>query len=179
MGNKLIVKVDKSIVSNENLQILQAVKSVDIMELDEDTVKALSVAITSNANLNKMREQVEYACRDLSQVGPPSFGADVVFLAKDNQERLELIFKLLNSFNNFESIIKCLRKNKNNCRDNYDQLISLLFTTQDLANAVLDHSDFKIKELEENNRYVNEIIAKRREQEELENKDTKLLEGGE
>ena len=81
-----------------NELILQEIKNMDLADLQEKEVIALQQNIISNVNLNKMREQVETACRDLSQVTPPSFGADLRYIALDNQERLELIFKLLDGF---------------------------------------------------------------------------------
>lgn len=140
-----------------NELILKEIKNTDLYDLQEDEIVALQQNIISNVNLNKMREQVETACRNLSQVGPPCFGADICFIAKDNQERLELIFKLLDRFNKFEKDVKCFRRNKNNCNSNYEYVFNFLLGTQDLVNAVLDHSNFKIKEWEENNKQVQEI----------------------
>ena len=140
-----------------NELILNEIKNTDLYDLQKDEMVALQQNIISNVNLNKMREQVETACRNLSQVGPPCFGADAVFIAKDNQERLELIFKLLDRFNKFEKDVKCFRRNKNNCNNNYEYVFNFLLGTQDLVNAVIKHSDFKIKEWEENNRQVQEI----------------------
>ena len=71
-----------------NELILNEIKNTDLYDLQKDEMVALQQNIISNVNLNKMREQVETACRNLSQVGPPCFGADAVFIAKDNQERL-------------------------------------------------------------------------------------------
>lgn len=140
-----------------NELILKQMQNIELSDLKEEQIIALQQNIISNVNLNKMREQVETACRNLSQVGPPCFGADAVFIAKDNQERLELIFKLLDRFNKFEKDVKCFRRNKCNCNNNYEHIFNFLLNTQDLVNAVLDHSDFKIKEWEENNRQVQEI----------------------
>lgn len=140
-----------------NELILKEMKSVDLFDLQENEVVALQQNIISNVNLNKMREQVEMACRNLSQVTPPRDGADLRYIALDNQERLELIFKLLDSFTMFEKDVKLFRRNKNNCNNNYEYIFNFLLRTQDLVNAVLDHSDFKIKEWEENNRQVQEI----------------------
>ncbi len=140
-----------------NELILQEIKNMDLADLQEKEVIALQQNIISNVNLNKMREQVETACRDLSQVTPPSFGADLRYIALDNQERLELIFKLLDGFSKFEKDVKCFRKNKYNCNNNYEHIFNFLLSTQDLVNAVLDHSNFKIKEWEENNRQVQEV----------------------
>lgn len=140
-----------------NELILKEIKNTDLYNLQEDEVVALQQSIKSNVNLNKMREQVESACRNLSQVTPPRDGADLRYIALDNQERLELIFKLLDSFTMFEKDVKLFRRNKNNCNNNYEYIFNFLLRTQDLVNAVLDHSDFKIKEWEENNRQVQEI----------------------
>ena len=127
-----------------NELILKEIKSLNIFDLQEDEVIAMKQNIISNVNLNKMREQVENACRNLSQVTPPSFGAD-------------LKFKLLDGFNKFEKDVKCFRRNKYNCNNNYEHIFNFLLNTQDLVNAVLEHGNFKIKEWEENNRQVQEI----------------------
>lgn len=94
-----------------NELILKEIKSLNIFDLQEDEVIAIQQNIISNVNLNKMREQVEMACRNLSQVTPPSFGADLKYIALDNQEILELIFKLLDGFSKFEKDVKCFRRN--------------------------------------------------------------------
>lgn len=140
-----------------NELILKEINNVDLCDLKEEEVLTLQKNIISNVNLNKMREQVETACRNLSQVAPPCFGADLKYIALDNQERLELIYKLLDNFSMFEKDVKLFRRNKNNCNNNYEYIFSFLLRTQDLVNAVLDHSNFKIKEWEENNRQVQEI----------------------
>lgn len=143
-----------------NELILKEIKNTDLYNLQEDEVVALQKNIISNVNLNKMREQVETACRNLSQVTPPCFGADLKYIALDNQERLELIFKLLDRFNKFEKDVKCFRRNKCNCNNNHEYIFNFLLNTQDLINAVLDHSDFKIKEWEENNRQIQDKLEK-------------------
>ena len=154
-----------------NELILQEIKNMELSDLQEEEVIALQQNIISNVNLNKMREQVEGACRNLSQVTPPRVGADLRYIALDNQERLELIFKLLDSYNRFERDVKSFRRNKNNCNSNYEHIYNFLLSTQDMINAVLDHSDFKIKEWEENNRQVQEIKRLGSEQLYLDNGD--------
>lgn len=140
-----------------NELILKEMKSVDLFNLQEDEIVALQQNIISNVNLNKMREQVEVACINLSQVTPPKFMAEAVHIALDNQERLELIFKLLDGFSKFEKDVKLFRRNKYNCNNNYEYIFSFLLRTQDMINAVLEHSNFKMKEWEENNRHIQEI----------------------
>ena len=154
-----------------NELILKQIQNIDLLDLQEEQVFALQQSITLNVNLNKMREQVESACKNLSQVTPPRDGADLRYIAFDNQERLELIFKLLDSFTMFEKDVKLFRRNKNKCNNNYEYIFSFLLRTQDLVNAVIDHSDFKIKEWEENNRQVQEIKRLGSEQLYLDNGD--------
>ena len=50
-----------------NELILKEIKSLNIFDLQEDEVIAMKQNIISNVNLNKLREQVENACRNLSQ----------------------------------------------------------------------------------------------------------------
>ncbi len=145
-----------------NELIIKELSNIELSDLQEEQVIALQKNIISNVNLNKMREQVESACKNLSQVAPPRIGADIGYIALDNQKRLELIFKLLNSFTLFEKDVKLFRKNKNNCNDNYEYIFSFLLRTQDLVNAVLEHSDFKIKEWEENNKYIQEKLEEKK-----------------
>ena len=102
-------------VITANELILKQMQNIELSDLEEEQIVALQQNIISNVNLNKMREQVELACRNLSQVTPPSFMADVKYIALDNQKRLELIFKLLDSFTMFEKDVKLFRRNKNNC----------------------------------------------------------------
>ncbi len=145
-----------------NELIIKELSNIELSDLQEEQIIALQQNIISNVNLNKMREQVESACRNLSQVAPPSFMADLKYIALDNQQRLEIIFKLLDNFSMFEKDVKLFRKNKNNCNDNYEYIFSFLLRTQDLVNAVLEHSDFKIKEWEENNKYMQEKLEERK-----------------
>lgn len=175
MKNELI-SVDKKVVSKENMSILSAIKNINICELNDDEVRGLVSAISKDVNVNKMRKQVEWACKNLSQVGPVKFTAEAAQVARENQERIELIFKLLDSFGRFEDGINCMRRNKGNCRDDFDKVYDVLISLDNLADAVLEHSDFKIKEREENNRYVNMLLRKR--ERELEGNDRKLLKEG-
>ncbi len=145
-----------------NELIIKELSNIELSDLQEEQIIALQQNIISNVNLNKMREQVESACRNLSQVAPPSFMADLKYIALDNQQRLEIIFKLLDNFSMFEKDVKLFRKNKNNCNDNYEYIFSFLLRTQDLVNAVLEHSDFKIKEWEENNKYMQEKLEEKK-----------------
>lgn len=142
-----------------NELIIRKMQEIDIMNLQEEEIIALQRNLISNVNLNQMRKQVEFACRNLSQVAPPSFGADVRYIALDNQARLELIFKLLDSFSKFEQDVKCFRRNKSNCNNNFEYIFNFLLGTQDLVNAVIEHSDFKIKEWEENNKQLTKTKA--------------------
>jgi hypothetical protein len=145
------------VVITANELILKQMQNIELSDLEEEQIVALQQNIISNVNLNKMREQVESACRNLSQVTQPRIGADLKYIALDNQERLELIFKLLDSYNRFERDVRSFRRNKYNCNSNYEHIYNFLLITQDMINAVLKHSDFKIKEWEENNRQVQEI----------------------
>lgn len=126
-----------------NELILKQIQNIELSDLKDKKIIALHQNIITNINLNEIKKQVISICRNLSQVTSFSFGADLKYIAKDNQQRLELIFQLLDSLIMFEEDVKCFRKNKNNCNDNYDYIFSFLLRTQDLANAILCNSNSK------------------------------------
>lgn len=139
--------------------IIKEMNNIDIYDLSEEQVIELKQNIISNVNISKLNEAVGKACMNLSQVGPPSFMADAVYIALDNQKRLDIIYSLMNNFNLFKNDVKNFRKNKNNCNENYDYVFSFISNTKDLVESIVTFGEFKkeeykenIKQLEENKR---------------------------
>lgn len=82
---------------NNNLLItLSEVTELDI--IDDKQVYELAETITTSINLSALRKSIDNACMQLSQVGSPSFGADV----------------------------KNFRKNKLRCRENSEYLLNFI-----------------------------------------------------
>lgn len=130
--------------------IIKEINSIDIYDLTEGQVIELKQNIVSSVNISKLNEAVEKACMNLSQVGPPSFMADAVYIALDNQKRLDIIYGLINNFNLFKNDVKNFRKNKNNCNENYDYIFNFISNTKDLVESIVQFGEFKQEEYKEN-----------------------------
>lgn len=155
--------------------IIKEINNVDLCDLTEEQVIELKQNIVSNVNISKLNEAVTNACMNLSLVGPPSFMADAVYIAIDNQRRLDIIYKLINNFNLFKNDVKNFKKNKNNCNNNYDYMFNFLSNTKDLVESVVEFGEFKqdkhkenMKQLEENAKMIKKLKEDKR----------KRLEGG-
>ena len=141
---------------NKNYLLLtQLNNSKDLNELTEYEIEELSNLIISSVNLKQLRLSVDNACKILSGVGEPCFGADLKFIALDNQARLTLIYKLLDGYSYLESSIKNLKRNKHNCRENFDFIYSFVSNTIDLLKTVKDYEIFRFNEKNENIKYLN------------------------
>lgn len=142
--------------------IIKEVSNIDLCDLTEEQLVELKQNIVSNINISKLNEAITKACMNLSQVGPPSFMADAVYIALDNQKRLDIIYSLMNNFDLFKNDVKNFKKNKSNCNDNTEYIYNFLDRTKDLVKSIIEFGEFKqeeykeykenMKQLEENKR---------------------------
>ena len=136
--------------------IIKEINSVDLDNMTGEQLNELKEYIVSNINISKLNEAITKSCLNLSQVAPPSFMADAVWLALDNQKRLDIIYKLMNNFNFIKDDVKNFRKNKNNCNDNIDYVYSFLSRTKDLVESIIEFGEFKHEECKENIKQLKE-----------------------
>lgn len=136
--------------------IIKEINSVDLDNMTGEQLNELKEYIVSNINISKLNEAITKSCLNLSQVAPPSFMADAVWLALDNQKRLDIIYKLMNNFNFIKDDVKNFRKNKNNCNDNIDYVYSFLSRTKDLVESIIEFGEFKHEEYKENIKQLKE-----------------------
>lgn len=136
--------------------IIKEINSVDLDNMTGEQLNELKEYIVSNINISKLNEAITKSCLNLSQVAPPSFMADAVWLALDNQKRLDIIYKLMNNFNFIKDDVKNFRKNKNNCNDNIDYVYSFLNRTKDLVESIIEFGEFKHEEYKENIKQLKE-----------------------
>lgn len=139
---------------NKQDLIIYEMKEISLYDLEDDQVMTLATNFVKSINLSKLNKAVTNACIKLSGVTPPSFLADARWIALDNQKRLEIIWKMLDSFNKFEADIKNLRgRRKNWLQDknvNFDYIFQFLLNTKDLISSVSEYGEFKANEVEEN-----------------------------
>lgn len=136
--------------------IIKEINNVDLCDLTGEQLIELKQYIVSNINVNKLGESITKACLNLSQVGPPSFMADAVYIALDNQKRLDIIYSLMNNFDLFKNDVKNFKKNKSNCNDNTEYIYNFLDRTKDLVKSIIEFGEFKQEEYEENMKQLEE-----------------------
>ena len=149
------MKQDKN---NNLLMTLSEVTELDI--IDDKQVYELAETITTSINLSALRKGIDNACMQLSQVGHPSFGADVKYLTLDNQARLDLVYKLLYTYNLIEADVKNFRKNKLRCRENSEYLLNFIYNTIDTLKKSKEYQEFRLQEKQENQKYLEETNKK-------------------
>lgn len=142
---------------NKNSQLpLQEFMNIDLYELNVDQIFELRDLLMNNVKMDKLEEAITKVSMNLSGVAGPSFMADAVWLALDNQKRLEIIWKLLDGYTQFRSYTRNFKRNKQNCLNNDESSLTYLFKFKDLVNGIIEYSEFKIKEQQENLKLVEE-----------------------
>lgn len=124
--------------------------NINLYDLSTSDILELSNLIRNNLQIKTLKNKINEACITLSSVGSPSFGADVTYIALDNQQRLEIINALLNKYNNIELYIQNLRYNKYDCRNNYEYNFMFLQNIQELMSSISSYVEFRFKEKVEN-----------------------------
>lgn len=143
-----------------NEMVIYEVKNLDLYNLENEQLEQITGDILTNVNISKLEEKINQVILKLSGVGEPSFGADIKYIALDNQKRLNLIYMLSYNFNLFKSDVRYLKRHKNDSSIDSEKLSSFLFKTKDIINTILDYGEFTLKEQEEQTKYLNEINKK-------------------
>lgn len=131
-------------------------QSLDLYNMTEKELQETVDYVISSVSITKFRRTINSACKYLSGVTEPRFMADLDFIWKDNQQRLNLIWRLLDYAESFESYIKNIKTNKQNCRANNDYMFGFLDKTCDVLKTVNDVNKFQLKEFEENQKAIEE-----------------------
>lgn len=140
-----------------NEMVIYEVKNLDLYNLEHEQLEQITNDILTNVNMSKLEEKINQVILKLSGVGEPSFGADIKYIALDNQKRLNLIYMLSYNFNLFKADVKYLKRHKNDTSIDSEKLLSFLFKTKDIINTILDYGEFTLKEQEEQLKYLNDV----------------------
>lgn len=142
-----------------NELIIRKMNEISISDLTPEELIQLKDQVIDNVNIKQLKEAVNKACINLSNVGEPTWNADIEFIADDNQKRLNIICLLLQNLNLFESYTSNMKKNKYGCADDIEKVYSYISTTKELIDTVVKYGEFKqqeyidtIKQIEENNK---------------------------
>ena len=140
-----------------NELILQTFQEMDLYSMSEQMVIDTKDQLLENVNISNLEKQVKNAILKLSGVGQPSLGADVEYIALDNQARLNIIYQLLNTFELFKIQTRNLKRNKYNCNtDNFEYVFNYLTRTQELFRSIYKYAEFQHKEHTENQKAIAE-----------------------
>lgn len=140
-----------------NELIIRKVSELDLTGvIDDEVLFEIKDTIVDNINMKKLREAVTSACMNLSQVGEPTWYADMNVIAMDNQQRLNIVFHLLRNLDIFEKDVVNMKKNKYGCALDSEKVLGFVSNTKDLVDAVLQYGEFKQKEYIENMQLLEE-----------------------
>lgn len=126
--------------------LLQMVADSNIYELEEDQIHILTEYISKKVNVKLLDEKIKETCIDLAGVAEPKWCADMDFIKADNQDRLELIWKLLSYSDSLIKRIEYIKKNKESIDGEWE--VSFLNVFKDLGETIAEHVDFKSQEFE-------------------------------
>lgn len=141
-----------------NDMIIYNLNNIEIYDLSSEQAIFLKDIIVKNVNIKQLEEKIHEVILKLTGVGAPSFGADAVYIALDNQKRLELTYNLLYNLDMFKSFRKNFKSNKYNCSFEIDYIYSFLIYTKKLVDTIYDYGEYHKLDLEEQKKQV--LIAK-------------------
>ena len=139
MNNELIISNNKLLSRIDNL--------LENYIIDSNELTQVSKLVVNNVKLKKLKKMIEYVTLDLTSIGEPTWYADAKDIAWDNQKRLEIIHQLFKVYNLLEMDFKNVKKNKNDCIENDDYLISFLGRVQELCKLGEKYEEVKRKEV--------------------------------
>lgn len=134
---------------NKNDLIIYEFHQLDILDLTEEQQLQLAQDLIRNVNISQLEDKIHECILKLSSVGGPSFGADVVYIALDNQKRLELVHQLLYYLDIFKADVKHLKKEFK--KEHYidgEKIYGFLHYTKDLINTIYDYSEYRKEDIE-------------------------------
>lgn len=135
----------------KNDLIICEMKQLDIFELSYEEQLNLSEQLINNVNIKQLENKIHEIILKLSGVGGPCFGADIDYIALDNQKRLELIHQLLYFLDIFKSDVKYFKSEfKKTSYYNIDseKIYGFLSYTKDLINSIFDYGNYQRDEIQ-------------------------------
>lgn len=140
-----------------NELIIKEVHELDINNLDGDQLRTLASNIISKLNVKKLEEDIVKTIIHLSNVGSPSFGADVKTLLNEDEKRLNLINQLANNLQHIKSYTHNFRYNKYGCRENDDHIYAYVHKVKDLIDSIINYGEFEVDNKIQEEKYIKQL----------------------
>lgn len=124
--------------TSEDMEALfKKIQELDLNTLEESTVKIFKQELIRLANIPKLEEQVKDIILELSKTGQG------VSANQDSQLKLDLIYSLLSTLDQFKTQTRNIKRNTG-YNNNYEYTFNYLQTTQNLLQII--HNANKCKE---------------------------------
>lgn len=159
--------------------ILYEMKNLDICELEKEQLEFVVDTLIDNIKLSDLEKKIHEVTLQLSHVGPAKFGAEMKPLFLEDETRLNLIYMLNSSFDNFKASFKYMKKHRLDYDTDSEQLVSLIMRLKDVVDTIYNYGEFTLEQKQEQEKY---LLEQHKEwvklMEEKIEKDRKQLTGG-
>lgn len=115
-------------------KLLQIIKDLKLFNLEEKEVIRYKQELIRVLYIPKLEEQIKDLILKISNIEDTT---------EDNQERLKLIYTLLNSMEEFKNQTTNIKRDTNQCNENYNYIFQYLQTTQYLVKAMNQATEYK------------------------------------
>ena len=121
--------------------MIQNLQKLDITILDEKEIRNLKREIIRLVNIPKLEQKVNNTILNLSNIEEGTDEEHLQNILLKEQKKLELIQRILKSFNLFKTQTIELKRNKNNCNDKNKYICKYLLNTQELLRNVYNYEE--------------------------------------
>lgn len=133
---------------------------LDLCDMTYEQMKATADMLVKSVSITKLRRAINQTCKTLAGVSEPRLGADLNFIWRDNQDRLNLIWRLMDYSENFESYFNNIKQKRRGLHEDSEYLYGFISKTQDVLKTIKDVYDFKLKEKEQTQLEIEAIERK-------------------
>ncbi len=121
--------------SSESMEeLLQKIRDINLYSLEQGKVKYYKQELIRLTNIQRLEDQVKDLILKLSNTEDTT---------EDKQERLNLIYSLLNNMEEFKNQTRAIKRDINKCNDDYNYIFHYLQTIQNLIKTMNSAKKYK------------------------------------
>ena len=118
-------------------KLFKIIQDLKLHTLDEKEITHYKRELVRIVYIQKLEEQIKELILKISNI------EDTI---EDDRERLKLIYTLLSTMENFKEQTRNIKRDTNQCNNNYNYIFQYLQTTQYLVRAMDKATEYKPKE---------------------------------
>lgn len=127
-------------------KLIVYMSSLDICDMTYEQMKDTADMLIKSVSITKLKRAINQTCKTLAGVTEPRFGANLNFIWRDNQDRLNLIWRLMDYSENFERYFNNIKQKRRGLHEDSEYLYGFISQTQDVLKTIKDVYEFKLKE---------------------------------